>query len=155
MIPVGPRLAILPGKGIGPIRFGATVATVERHMQNKCDVLTDRVCRYFAQAVEFELRSGKVVAARVHRPRRPAGKDSRGQARVYGVFNGGIPPDVRFGMHVPGAQLTLGRPRRVKQVSDELFGTREIHHYPGMTVEYDQVAGAPMIVLSGVRVFPE
>src|SRR5262245_18834978 len=35
-MPSGLRLAILAGKGVGPIRFGATVATIERLMDLPC-----------------------------------------------------------------------------------------------------------------------
>jgi hypothetical protein len=154
-IPGGPRLAILAGKGIGPIRFGATVKTVQRHMQAKCDELTAKVCRYVARAVEFELEDGVVVAARAHRTYRLAGgTDQDGYRREYGVFNGAVPPDVRFGMHIAGVQMTIGKPTRVEQVNDPVFGTRELHYYPGMILEFDQLPNAPL-VLGGVRVVPQ
>ena len=151
----GPALAIQAGKGVGPIRIGATVATIERLMDLKCETLTDRVCRYATRAVEFELEKGVVTSIRVHRPYRPAGgKNPDGQPRIYGIFNGMIPPDVQFGMTVPGAQMTLGKPRRVEKVTDELFGTRELHYYDGMVLEYDKVGDAPL-VLGGVRIVPK
>ena len=124
-------------------------------MQAKCDDLTEKVCRYVARAVEFELEEGVVVAARVHRPYRLAGGiDKDGFRREYGVFNGAIPPDVRFGMHVRGVQMTVGKPERVEQVNDPVFGTKELHYYPGMILEYDQLPNAPL-VLGGVRVVPK
>jgi hypothetical protein len=154
-IPSGPALAILAGKGVGPIRIGATVETIQRHMARPCDVLTEQVCRYVGRAVEFHLRDGKVASVRVHRPYRPAdGSRPDGQPLRYGIFNGGIPPDVRFGMHIPGVQVALGKPTRVEQVNDPLFGTRELHYYPGMILEYDQLPSAPL-VLGGVRVVPK
>ena len=39
--PVGPRQMVVPGRGITAIRFGATVETIERHMQAPCDVKTE------------------------------------------------------------------------------------------------------------------
>jgi hypothetical protein len=54
-------------------------------------------------------------------------------------------------MTIPGVQVALGKPQRVEQTSDERFGTRELHHYPGMVLEYDQLPGAPL-VLGGVRI---
>jgi hypothetical protein len=151
-IPSGPRLAILAGKGVGTIRIGATVETIQRHMDRPCDVLTEQVCRYVGRAIEFHLREGKVASVRVHRPYRPAGgRGPDGQPLRYGVFNGAIPPDVQFGMHIPGVQIALGKPKRVEQVNDTLFGTREQHYYPGMILEYDQLPNAPL-VLGGVRV---
>ena len=152
MVPSGPRLAILAGKGVGTIRIGATVATIERHMGRKCDELTGQVCRYVGRAVDFLLDDGKVASVHVHRPHRPSGvKDDAGVERVFGVFNGAIPPDVQFGMTIPGVQVALGPPQRVEKVNDERFGTRELHYYPGMILEYDQLSGAPL-VLGGVRV---
>jgi hypothetical protein len=131
------------------------VKTINRQMGRKCDDLTETVCRYVAQAVEFELKDGVVTKVRVHRVHRPAGgKDEHGEPRRYGVFNGGIPPDVQFGMHIAGVQMTLGEPRKVEQVRDELYGTRELHYYPGMILEYDQLPDAPL-VLGGVQVFEE
>jgi hypothetical protein len=154
MVPGGPRLAILAGKGVGTIRIGATVETIERHMERKCDLLTDQVCRYVARAVEFELDGGKVRAVRVHRPQRPSGvKDANGEERLYGIFNGMIPPDVQFGMTVPGVQVALGKPKRTEKVDDERFGTVELHHYAGMILEYDRVRGSEP-VLGGVRIVP-
>jgi hypothetical protein len=151
-VPGGPRLAILAGKGVGPIRIGATVATIERLMERKCEALTDQSCKYVSRAVEFELNQGVVVSIRAHRPHRPAGvKSADGQERTYGVFNGLIPPDVQFGMTVPGVEVALGKPRRVEKVQDPIFGTRELRHYPGMILEYDQLPDAPL-VLGGVRI---
>jgi len=118
----------------------------------KCDELTDEVCRYVARAVDFLLKDGVVVGVHVHRPHRPSGvKDDAGTERVYGVFNGAIPPDVQFGMTIPGVQVALGPPQRVEKVHEERFGIRELHYYPGMILEYDQLPGAPL-VLGGVRV---
>ncbi len=151
----GPPLAIQAGKGVGPIRIGATVATIERLMDLKCETLTDQVCRYATRAVEFELDKGVAKSIRVHRPYRPAGgKNPDGQPRIYGIFNGLIPPDVEFGMTVPGAQMTLGKPQRVEKVNDARFGTRELHYYDGLVLEYDQIGDAPL-VLGGVRVVPK
>jgi hypothetical protein len=90
-VPSGPVLAILAGKGVGPIRIGATVATIERQMQKKCDVKTDKMCRYIDRAVEFDLENGEVKTIRVERPGRPAGKDQSGNERHYGIFHGAIP----------------------------------------------------------------
>jgi hypothetical protein len=121
-LPVGPQLAILPGEGIGPIRFGATQATIERLMEAKCDA---------------------------------------GRARSYGVFNGYIPPDPRrdrplnvmFGMHVPGVEEALGKALRVEQApAGNPNSTVEVHHYPGVVLEYDRIPEASVPVLGGIRV---
>ncbi len=160
---VGPAFAILPGEGIGPIRFGATPATVRRHMTRPCDVETAEVCRYFAEAVEFAFRDGVVAEIRIHRIDRPAGKDPRGVERVYGNFSGAIPADpaagrpevTTFGMHAEGAKEGLGEPLRTEAV-DGLgpFHTVAVHHYDGLMVEYDRIPEAKMPVVSGFRVVP-
>jgi hypothetical protein len=160
-LPVGPQLAILPGEGIGPIRFGANLATIERLMEAKCDDVTPQVCRYVTRGVEFVLKDGAVTEMVVHRHDRPAGSDAAGQARSYGVFNGYIPPDpshnrplnVMFGMHVPGVQEALGKPLRVEQApAGNPNSTVEVHYYPGAVLEYDRIPEARVPVLGGIRV---
>src|SRR3954468_24171393 len=49
-LPEGPQLAIQAGQGVGPIRIGATVATIERLMEAPCEVKTESVCRYIRRA---------------------------------------------------------------------------------------------------------
>jgi hypothetical protein len=159
--PGGPRLAILPGEGVGPIHFGATVTTVERLMEAKCDVQTDQVCRYVSRAVEFELRDGAVVGITAHRQERPAGTDALGVPLTYGVFNGFIPPDPRhnrpmnvmFGMHSPGVHEGMGSPRRVERApAGNPNGTVEIEYYDGAVLEFDQIPEARVPVLGGIRI---
>lgn len=160
---VGPTFAVLPGEGIGPIRFGATPATVRRQMTRPCDVETAEICRYFPEAVEFVFRDGVVAEIRIHRLDRPAGKDAQGVDRVYGNFSGAIPadpaagrPDITtFGMHAEGAKEGLGPPLRVETV-DGLGPNRTvaIHYYDGLVVEYDRVPEAKVPVIGGLRVVP-
>ncbi len=138
--PSGPVLAILAGKGVGPIRIGATVATIERQMQKKCDVVTATQCRYIDRAVVFDLEDGKVKTIRVERPGRPAGEKKGGLEQRYGIFNGAIPPDIRTGMLPWAVQRVLGPPNKVekKDGSDENHVV-EVAHYDGMTLEYDKL----------------
>lgn len=150
--PSGPRLAILAGKGVGPIRIGATVATIERLMAAKCDVLTPTVCRYIGRAVEFELKHGKTVAIHVERMWRPAGKDAQGKEREYGTFNGAIPPDIMLGMLPWAVRQGVGKPLSVKKVTKpNPFHTVEIDRYKGMTLEYDKLDNGKT-VLGGIRI---
>jgi hypothetical protein len=152
-IPSGPRFPILAGQGVGPIRFGATVATIERQMEAPCDLKTPEVCRYFARALEFELKDGVVARIRIHRMDRPAGQDAKGQPRTYGVFNGAIPPDVRFGMLPWALREALGTPARIEQVAGGgAIDTRERYFYPGMILELDRIENG-QIVLGGIEVF--
>lgn len=137
-LPGGPRLAVMAGQGVGPIRFGATVDTIERQMGEKCEIITPVLCRFFGRALDFELLDGKVVRITAYRVDRPAGKDSTGKERVFGVFNGGIPPDLRLGMLPWAIQQHLGQPKRVEKLPGP--GTdhvAEIHYYDGLVLDYD------------------
>jgi len=138
MLPQGPMLAMLAGQGVGSIRIGATVATIERHMALPCDFKTETLCRYVTRAVEFELKDGVTERIRVHRHGRSAGKDNSGAPIEYGFFNGAIPPDLRFGMLPKAIQEYLGQPIRAEKVeTPNEFNTIERHYYKGMIVEYD------------------
>jgi hypothetical protein len=138
-LPEGPVLAIEAGKGVGPIRLGATVATIERLMAAPCEVKTVTVCRYILRAVEFELKNGVVERITVHRHERPAGPDARGVPQVYGFFNGGIPPGVGLGMVPSAVQQILGPPQSVETVTAQNDnGTIQRATYPGMVLEFDR-----------------
>jgi hypothetical protein len=151
-IPTGPVLGIFAGEGVGPIRFGATVQTIERHMHAPCEVLEKDKCRYIGRGVEFDLKDGVVSGIFVHRHDRPAGKDRQGQDRVYGIFNGGIPPDLRFGMLPWAIQEYLGKPKRVEKVAGaNPFHTEERHYYDGLMIEYDRLPNGNL-VLGGAQV---
>lgn len=149
-VPIGPRLAILAGEGIGPIRFGATVATIERLMEAPCDQKTPDKCRYIMQAVEFELKDGVVNRMVLHRHERPAGPDAQGRPQIYGFFNGAIPPYLGFGMIPSAARELLGPPASVEKVTTPNdFNTVERDTYPGMVLEYDRYTNGN-IILGGV-----
>ena len=151
-MPVGPVLAIQAGQGVGPIRIGATVATIERLMAAPCEVKTPDVCRYIARAVEFHLgKDGFTDRIVVHRHDRPAGPDAQGKPQAYGFFNGGIPPGVGLGM-VPKAVLEIiGKPltsERVTENNPNNTITRDT--YPGgMVLEYDVYTNGK-VMLGGV-----
>lgn len=151
--PEGPRFAILAGKGIGPIRIGATVPTIERHMQAKCEELTETRCRYIVRAVDFELKDGVVQSLVINRPDRLAGgKDSDGNPRVYGVFNGMIPPDLMLGMTPKAIQDVLGAPRRIDKAPPNEQDTEEVHTYEGMILEYDRIADTGLLALGSIKI---
>ena len=152
-MPEGPVLAIQAGQGVGPIRIGATVATIERLMAAPCEVKTESVCRYIKRAVEFDLdKSGVTDRIVVHRHDRPAGPDAKGEPQVYGFFNGGIPPGVGLGM-VPKAVLEiLGPPQSSERVSTANdFDTVDRDTYPGgMVLEYDEYKKSGKVMLGAV-----
>ncbi|HLV65240.1 MAG TPA: hypothetical protein VKY73_05485 [Polyangiaceae bacterium] len=153
-LPSGPRLAILAGKGVGSIRIGATVATIERHMAKPCEVKTPEVCRYVSRAVEFHLENGVTKTISAYRAGRPT-KDAEGKDAEYGFFNGAIPPDLQFGMIPAAIQEHLGAPISVdkKDVAGPADAV-EVHHYPGMRIEYDRIPNGNLVV-GGIRLFKE
>jgi len=150
--PSGPMLAVFPGHGVGAIRFGATVATIERLMELPCEVKTETVCRYPARGIEFGLVGGAVDTISIHRAGRPAGKNAKGEALEYGFFRGAIPPDLRLGMLPKAIQEYLKQPERVETVPQpNPTNTVERHYYPGLVVEYDRHDNGNLI-LGGIQV---
>jgi len=149
-LPVGPRLAILAGTGVGPIRFGATVATIERLMEAPCEIKTPDKCRYITRAIEFELKDGVVERMVIHRKDRPAGPDAQGKPQTYGFFNGGIPPYLGFGMVPAALQKELGPPISSEKIATPNDNdTVERDTYPGMVLEYDRYTNGN-VILGGV-----
>jgi hypothetical protein len=147
-VPTGPRFAVLAGKGIGPIRIGATLATVERLMELPCPDRAPSVCRYIDRGVEFRFGDdGKVKRILIHRGDREAPN-----ARLWGPFNGGIPPDLRFGMIIPAIQQFLGPPQKVVQGNEGAAREAVVqHYYEGMVLEYDRAPNGKLI-LGGIRI---
>jgi hypothetical protein len=155
MLPTGPSFAIEAGKGIGAIRFGATVATIERLMDKRCEVLSENMCRYVTRGVDFHLVNGVLAKVHVQRAGRPAGNDVTGQKLEFGFFNGGIRPDLALGMRPKAMQEYLGPPERVEQVSEpnpQNMVARD--HYPGLIIEYDRYKNGN-IIWAGAVVFPD
>ncbi len=130
----GPAMAILAGKGVGPIRFGATVATIERLMAAPCETRDADACRYYARGIEFLLKDGVVKEMHISRPGRPAPKGF-----VYGIFNGSTPEGVTtlvLERAVPGL---IGAPTKKETIADGgSNGTVESWQYPGMRVDFDR-----------------
>lgn len=140
-------LAVLAGQGVGPIRIGATVATIQRHMDLPCEVKTPAVCRYIGRGVEFHLKHGVTERIYVQRAGRAAGKDKDGNEREFGFFNGAIPPDLRLGMIPKAIQEHLGPPEHVETIQPAPpNNVAERHHYRGLIVEYDRHANGNLIM---------
>lgn len=150
--PSGPMLAIDAGKGVGAIRIGATVATIERLMDKRCEVLTDEMCRYVSRGVDFHLLGGITNWIHVQRAGRPAGNDVTGEPVEFGFFNGGIPPDLRLGMVPSAIKEYLGPPERIEPVPQPNPASLVARdYYPGMVVEYDRYTNGK-IIMGGVRI---
>lgn len=146
-VPVGPALAVLPGKGVGSVRFGATIATIERLMEFPCEVKTDTLCGYNGRAVDFILNNGVVTEIQLHRVDR---SDPHLPGAKYGVFNGRLLDGAALGMLQPAALEILGAAQRVEKVADGgPWGTVERHYFPDMVVEFDKVENGN-VILGGV-----
>jgi hypothetical protein len=148
--PVGIPHAVEPGMGLGPIMFGATVATIERHMRMKCEELTETRCRIITAGVEFELTNGVVSGIQIHRFDRPVeGSDSK----LWGVFAGGIPPNVLMTM-VPEAVIeSLGEPKTSVEVKEQNpYNTVRRDTYDGLILDYDLNPANKRLMLGGIRI---
>jgi hypothetical protein len=140
-------MPILPGQGIGPIRFGATRATIERLMGAPCDDATDTSCRYVQRAVDFKLDGGGVTEIRVSRKGREAKRTPDGAIIEYGFFNGAILPDLYFGMQPSALQEQLGQPQKIEKISPMgPDGFSERHVYDGLTLEYDLWSSGKLVL---------
>ncbi|HEX7670108.1 MAG TPA: hypothetical protein VF395_11015 [Polyangiaceae bacterium] len=132
----GPLLGIFAGEGVGAIRLGANVETIERLMAAPCDVKTPEVCRYIGRATEFFLKDGVTFEIHTHRQDRP----TTPKPRVFGVFNGRTPEGVAFTMLQPAARELLGAPIKTEVVQDGGENhTMAIDIYDGLRVEYDRL----------------
>lgn len=159
-VPVGIPLGIEPGQGVGPIRFGARLDTIERLMDRTCDEKAppegkpasaleqgDVLCRYSGPAVEFELEKDELVRIHVHGKHRPFSADG---VRRFGIFNGRFTKGPTLGMFRSAVEEVLGKPERVVP-KDEVnrYQTVEVCEYPNMQLEYDRLANGN-VVLGGV-----
>jgi len=143
-LPSGPVLEILPGQGVGAIRLGATVATIERLMGTPCEFKTEKACRYVGRAVEFFLDDqGVTNEIRIHRVDRP----TTPEGRTFGVFNGRMANGFTLMMIPSGVKGLLGAPVRTETVTNGgPANTVEIDDYDGMRVEYDKLPPERIVV---------
>jgi hypothetical protein len=150
-IPVGPTLIITPGKGLGPIRFGAHLDTIERLIGEPCEEKREEagrvLCRYSAHAVDFVLQNGGIVEMRAHRLGRPFKPEPK---LDYGIFNGRFAEGVAFGMLPGAARELLGPPKATRTVGEaNPNNTVEVYDYDTFSLEFDQ-ATPQSVVLGGV-----
>jgi hypothetical protein len=144
---MGMPFPILPGQGIGPIRFGATKATIERLMGAPCDDATETSCRYVGRAVDFKLESGAATEIRISRKGREAKRAPDGSIIEYGFYNGAFLPDLYFGMQPGAMQEVLGEPKKIEKVSPMgADGFAERHFYDGLTLEYDAWSNGKLVL---------
>ncbi len=147
-LPSGPVLAVLPGRGLGPIRFGATVATIERHMEMPCDAKTETLCRYRERAVDFHLADGVLRRVEVQGDERPYGD----KEQTYGVFNGLLLGGAQLGMYRNIVIEEFGEPDKT-ELSPEPGNPVRRDSYDGVVLEYDKLHNGN-VVLAGIVVTP-
>jgi hypothetical protein len=144
---LGPAYPILPGQGIGPIRFGANRQTIERLMSAPCDDATDTLCRYVGRGVDFKLEGGVTKEIRISRKGREAKRAPDGSIVEYGFFNGAIMPDLYFGMQPGAIQEYLGAPQKIEKIEPMgADGFSERHIYDGITLEYDAWSNGKLVL---------
>ncbi len=150
MVPAGPAFAIMAGEGLGPVRFGATVATIERLMESKCDELTAKYCRYIAAGIEFELKDGVVSGIVVYRHDRPV---EASPSKTWGRTRCAIPPDITPRVILSYVHANLGKPQSVETVSagnPNRTALRET--YQGLVLEYDRGEFTNELVVGSIRI---
>jgi hypothetical protein len=146
-LPSGPVLEILPGQGVGAIRLGATVATIERLMGAPCEFKTEKACRYVGRAVEFFLDDqGATDEIRIHRVERP----TTPEGRTFGVFNGRMANGLTLMMIPSGVKGLIGPPLKTEPVSSGgPANTVQVDDYDGMRIEYDKLS-LERVVVGGI-----
>ena len=154
LIPSGPMMAIVPGKGIGPIRFGATFKTVVRLMEKECTERSETICAYPDRGVVLGFSAGVVSTIDVYRGGRLR-PDAKAQGAVFGIFNGAIPPDIMLGMVPEAVQEGLGVPERVEKLDEPSTTlTVERHYYDGAILDYDLNPLNKKLMLGRIRLIP-
>ncbi len=152
--PVGPPLVFLPGKGVGAIRFGATVETIERHMQAPCDKKTEDRCLYVRAAVEFFLEDGVVKRIKAHRRDRKVTDPPADGEKFYGSLSGLVQPRIMMLLHRHVVLEEFGEPKKKEEISPPgSDGLVERHFYDGINLEYDKIENGN-VVLSGIEIYP-
>jgi len=147
---VGPDLVILPGTGVGAIRFGTNLTKLQQLMEGPCDVLTETRCGYIRAASEFTLDAGVVTGMKFHRrDRRAPGAPASGD-QYYGSFNGGMRPGLMFGLLREVVLKEFAVPDKTEPLTGP-DGQLQRDFYPGVILEYDRLANQK-VVLSGIEV---
>jgi hypothetical protein len=144
---LGMAMPILPGQGVGPVRFGATRQTIERLLAMPCDEASETRCLYVGRALDFKLENGALTEIRVSRKGREAKRTADGTIMEYGFFNGAILPDLYFGMQPSALQEQLGKPLKQEAVTPMgPDGFNERHFYDGLTLEYDRWSNGNLVL---------
>lgn len=150
VVPKGPAFAIEAGSGLGPVRFGATVATIERLMEAKCDELTEAYCRYVDAGIEYELSKGVVSGIVVYRHDRPV---AGSPGKLWGRTRCAIVPDITPRVLLSYVRSVLGKPTASESVTtDNPNRTVLKETYPGLVLEYDRGERTGDLIVGSIRV---
>jgi hypothetical protein len=150
VVPSGPRFAIEAGGGLGPVRFGATVATIERLMDAKCDEITDKFCRYIPAGIEFELSKGVVSGIIIYRHDRAV---TGSPGKTWGRTRCAIPPDITPRVIQTYVHSTLGKPQSSEEVTVANPNRTAIREtYPGLVIEYDRGEYTQELIVGSIRI---
>ncbi len=150
VVPSGPAFAIEAGGGLGPVRFGATVATIERLMGAKCDEITDKYCRYISAGVEFELTGGVVSGIIVYRHDRAV---AGSPGKKWGRTRCAIPPDISPRVIQTYVHATLGKPQSSEAVDAANPNRTAIREtYPGLLIEFDRGEYTQELIVGSIRI---
>jgi hypothetical protein len=152
--PVGPALVLVPGKGAGAIRFGATVETIERHMESPCDSKTNERCLYVRQAIEFFLKDGVLSRIKAHRRDRQVPHPPPKGDQYFGSLRGIVQPKIMMGLHRHIVVEEFGAPQKEEAVTTPgSDGLVDKHFYDGIIFEYDKIENGN-VVLAGIELYP-
>ncbi len=150
-MPVGPRLVVQPGKGLSAIYFGATRATIERHMEAPCDIASETRCGYVDEAVEFTFEDGVLSKVEVQPRDRPVPEKP---GAFYGTFRGILPPRIALGLHEHIVVEEFGAPTSYEDLKlSAPTGPKGRAHYDGLVLEYERIANGNT-VLTGMVITP-
>jgi hypothetical protein len=147
---VGPELVVLPGKGVGAIRFGTNLAKLQQLMEGQCDIQTETRCGYIRAASEFTLSAGVVSGMKFHRRDRRVPQAPAAGEQYYGSFNGGMRPNIMFGLLRDVVLKEFGSPTKTEPLTGP-DGQIQRDFYPGLILEYDRLENQK-VVLSGMEV---
>lgn len=151
---MGNELLIEPGTGIGAIRFGTYVETLERLLQSKCDILTATRCVYVDLAIEFELDGGVVRKMKAERRDRVVSGLPPQDERLFGSFKGQVPPGAMLGLHKHVLEEEFGKPQREEPIDPPgPNGLVARTFYDGLVFEFDKLPNGNT-VLSSIEVIP-
>lgn len=150
--PIGPDLIVYPGKGVGPVRFGAYPATITRLLGAPCDYQTETRCVHFDRALDLTLEGGVLAKIRVEGPDHvPLGLSAQelgtNAGRTYGTFRGLLEPKIVFGLHKHIVEEEFGKPKSEETLEPKgATGLVARAHYDHLVLEYERIENGNTIL---------